>query len=260
MISTLPGPVAIATWDAIWALKSSGFRTQRRKQRELYARLGKPDRLLGGPFVGMRYLRRATGSAYLPKLVGTYELELLPAIHDILRNPPDLIIDVGAAEGYYAVGLATRLPKVRVIAYDIYKPARYMLRSLAKLNGVLDLIDIRAASTPAALEADLATAVKPVVICDCEGYEDDLLLPTPGSPLARAKVLVELHEMFRPGVGERIRRRFTATHVIQEFDTTDRNEAHMPGALGLAGEQAKQVMDEYRAASMQWLYMAPRCR
>jgi len=208
--------------------------------------------------MGMRYLRRATGSAFLPKIVGTYELEILPAIHDTIRRQPDVIIDVGAAEGYYAVGLATRLPNVRVIAYDIYRPARHMLRTLAKLNGVLDRIDIRGQCTPETLEKDVGSAQRPVIICDCEGYEDDLLQPTPSSNLNRASLLVEMHEMFKPGVTARIRQRFSTTHLVQEFDTADRNEAQVPTSLGLSPAEARLTMDERRADAMQWLYFRPR--
>jgi hypothetical protein len=257
MINSLPGPAALLTWDAIWTLKNRDFRAFRRQQRRLYSRLGKPDCILGGPFKGMPYLRRATGSAFLPKLIGTYELELLPAIDDILRNPPDLIIDVGAAEGYYAVGLATRLPRVRIIAYDIFPPARYLLRCLARRNGVLDRVDIRGECTPTTLESDLATAQRPLVICDCEGYEDDLLQPARAPLLSRADLLVELHEMFRPGVTPRIKERFAATHVFQEFKTSERREAQAPASLGLSREEARLMMDEDRAADMQWLYMRP---
>jgi hypothetical protein len=258
LINSMPGPVALAFWDTLWSLKNPAFREQSRRQRKVFARLGKPERLLAGPFAGMRYLNRATGSAYLPKIVGTYELEIMPALTVAIVHRPDLIVDVGSAEGYYAVGLALRLPTARIIAYDIHKPARYLLRSLASKNQVLDRVDIRSACTPATLEADLARASRPMVICDCEGYEDDLLKPAPGSNLARAMVLVELHEMFRPGVGSRLRERFAPTHEVTEMHSRDRTANDLPAGHGLSGEDVHESMNERRAAPMQWLYLRPR--
>src|SRR5262245_24582329 len=57
-------------------------------------------RVLHGPFKGMKYGRDAIGSAYIPKLVGIYERELTKIINMICERPPELIVDVGAAEGY----------------------------------------------------------------------------------------------------------------------------------------------------------------
>jgi len=63
-----------------------------------------------GPFRGMRYVARAYHSAYHAKLLGTYEMELHGIVEELCRETPGIIVDVGAAEGYYAVGLAMRLP------------------------------------------------------------------------------------------------------------------------------------------------------
>src|SRR5437763_947178 len=53
-----------------------------------------------GPFAGMRFVNDAVGSAYIPKLLGTYENELVAQVERICSLKPDLIIDIGAAEGY----------------------------------------------------------------------------------------------------------------------------------------------------------------
>src|SRR3954468_6954396 len=52
-------------------------------------------RIGGGPFEGMRYYMFACGSPLLPKLAGTYEIELVPVIKNIVELSPDLIIDIG---------------------------------------------------------------------------------------------------------------------------------------------------------------------
>jgi hypothetical protein len=38
--------------------------------------------IIAGPFAGMRYIREATGSAFGPKLLGTYEKEISEPIVD----------------------------------------------------------------------------------------------------------------------------------------------------------------------------------
>lgn len=69
-----------------------------------YSILLKPY-IYSGPFRGMKYLRASTGSVILPKLIGTYENELHFVFNEIRGNNYDQFIDVGAAEGYYVVGL-----------------------------------------------------------------------------------------------------------------------------------------------------------
>ncbi|MDZ7906377.1 MAG: hypothetical protein U5N55_11810 [Cypionkella sp.] len=71
------------------------------------------------------------------RLLGAYEASLHPVIKDICTCDYAQIIDVGCAEGYYAVGLARRLPAARVFAAR-QQPycARKNARKLAALNGV----------------------------------------------------------------------------------------------------------------------------
>lgn len=73
------------------------------------------ERMLGltvrrGPFAGLRYPSHdAVGSSLWPKLLGSYEAELAPTFEALCATPYRTVVDVGAAEGYYAVGLGLRL-------------------------------------------------------------------------------------------------------------------------------------------------------
>ncbi len=100
------------------------------------------DRVRLGPFAGMRYIDHSIGSAYLPKLLGTYERELGMVIEEICSCRPGLIVDVGAAEGYYAVGLALRNPRARVVAFESQPVGRTALCKMAALNGVAAQVEI----------------------------------------------------------------------------------------------------------------------
>src|SRR5215469_4183118 len=79
--------------------------------------------VLGGPFRNMKYndWTRLSGlakaSAYYPKLLGTYEIEIVSFIRRITDLGIGRIVVVGAGEGYYAVGLA-RLLNARVVAFE----------------------------------------------------------------------------------------------------------------------------------------------
>lgn len=211
-----------------------------------------------GPFAGMKYFDFAVGSQLLPKFAGTYELELVDIVSRVLHIEPDVVADLGSAEGYYAVGLARRLPGAHVIAYDVDPLARALCRKLAKRNGVADRVDVRGPCSPADLQDAIAGAARPLVICDVEGWEDDLLRPDETDALRRAHVLVELHDAQRAGVSGRVRARFEHSHQITVIPYATRHPLMLPADLNLTAEEAQLVMDEKRQFGQQWFWMSPR--
>ena len=96
-----------------------------------------------GPFQGMKYIGKSTSSVLIPKLLGIYERELHPVIEYATSRPFQTIVDIGAAEGYYCVGLARRMPQTRVVAYEMDEAGRQRLKELAGLNHVSDRLEIR---------------------------------------------------------------------------------------------------------------------
>ena len=90
--------------------------------------------VLKGPFAGLKYVSASTGGSYYCKLLGTYEQELNPCVEAIRQAAPKRIVDIGAAEGYYAVGLAKILPKTQVIAFEMTEIGRSLLARMANLS------------------------------------------------------------------------------------------------------------------------------
>ncbi|MFQ3577993.1 MAG: hypothetical protein SNJ52_03160 [Verrucomicrobiia bacterium] len=91
-------------------------------------------KVYSGPFEGVSYAGLAHYSSGMPKLIGTYEKELHSIFREILRDPPELIVDVGSAEGFYAVALARRCPKAKVVAFEMDELARRLAEEMACLN------------------------------------------------------------------------------------------------------------------------------
>jgi 2-polyprenyl-3-methyl-5-hydroxy-6-metoxy-1,4-benzoquinol methylase len=120
-------------WTKLFKLRHEvwGHWRSRHDRARLLAQIGSVRTPRSGPFMRMQYLEEATGSVFFAKLLGTYELEINPAVEWIISYEPDLVIDVGCAEGYYAVGLATRCRSARVIGFDIESRARRLTAKLA---------------------------------------------------------------------------------------------------------------------------------
>ncbi|MBA3832903.1 MAG: hypothetical protein H0X34_13620 [Chthoniobacterales bacterium] len=209
----------------------------------------------------MRYIHGAVGSAYVPKLLGLYERELNQYIEQACALHFPLIVDIGAAEGYYAVGLARRNPHGRVIAFEMEERGRAALKQMAQLNEVTQRVDVRGKCELEDLQCALTGADRSLVVCDVEGYEEDLLEPKAIPALARAHLLVEMHDFIRPGITEVITKRFTATHHIQRIWQEPRNRSDMPyrtlGTTLLPGRYLDWAVSEWRPVRMSWLWIEP---
>jgi hypothetical protein len=233
-----------------------------RHQRDLGDDLGFPrladqfvavhgDRVLHGPFTGLRYWRG--GDAPVAKLLGTYESEISPWFTDVLADPPPLFVDIGAADGYYAVGVKVASPETEVVAFEISATARGELAELARLNGVG--IDIRRRASARAIRTlPLSGAL---LLCDIEGAEADVLPPL-APALMRTTLIVELHEHSRPAVTDLLTRCFRTTHTIERVHTRGREPASFHELAILDAKQRAAALNERRRATMAWARFTPR--
>jgi SAM-dependent methyltransferase len=209
-----------------------------------------------GPFRGMKYINRAMGSALLPKLVGSYEAELHGAIETAITKQFARVVNIGCGEGYYAVGLARRVPQARVWAFDTDSAARAACRKLAELNGVAERVHIAGACGPAELRE--LTAEPGLVVCDCEGYELELLAAPNFAQADACEIIVELHDSMDATISKTILGRFSATHEAEVFEQKARDPRAYPGLHHLTAEQQRLAVDEFRPAGIRWAYFVPR--
>jgi hypothetical protein len=96
-------PLAYESIAAPYRLRrvNRSYAQSNRLAKRILARQG--DRVQGGLFADLKLLPHAVGSALAPKLIGSYEAELHPIFDRIFRKPYKRVIDIGCAEGYYAV-------------------------------------------------------------------------------------------------------------------------------------------------------------
>jgi predicted O-methyltransferase YrrM len=218
-------------------------------------------RVAAGPFTGMKYGGASFGSAYLPKLIGIYERELVPVIEKLCSLNPNLIVDIGAAEGYYAVGLALKNPTARIVAYEREKRGRELLAIMAKLNGISSRVEIRGICEQPDIREVLEGSAASVVICDVEGDEKYLLDPEAVVTLRAASILVEVHEFVHPGIAEALRERFSQTHKVTAINQEPRSGSEFPwrtfGTKLLPSYYLEWAVSEGRVAQMSWLWMEP---
>ena len=213
-----------------------------------------------GPFVGTKLAQQfAWGDASVGAVVlGCYEEQLHPAIEAMVAADPDVVVNIGSAEGTYAIGMARRLPSATVIALDVEPMAEVAVRENARLNGVSDRVEVHLGWSPADVERCIRLAQRPAILIDCEGHEQEFLDPVAVPSLARSSVLVEVHEHLVPGIGQVLRDRFSGTHEIETIVESGRNPHQYEVLQKMHSIDKWLVVSEGRDVTMSWFWCRPR--
>jgi len=193
----------------------------------------------------------------MPKILGTYELEL----HSILRNECSKrslrVVDVGAGEGYYAIGILRNDPQAQVVAYEAVDHGRRIMSLLAAKNGVADRLEIRGECSIADLQQSLENWSQPMLIMDVEGAEKHLLDPTRAPALKKCTIIVEIHD----DLEDLITTRFQSTHTITVIPSRDVSAEDIRSPFWnfvarLSTKLTQRLLQE-RPFKMNWFVMKP---
>jgi hypothetical protein len=212
-----------------------------------------------GEFAGMRLLDRSVGSAFLPKLIGSYEAELHPYLRRAATQAWDAVIDVGCAEGYYAVGLAMLFKECpKVLAFDLTPTARQLCKELASLNGVDGKVSVQGACDSKRL-VEMAHGKRCFVISDCEGFESELFTKETLESLRKSELVIELHERESPGCTADLSKLFQATHSVELVPVIPRCPDDYADLAIFTDSQARQLaVNEFRSQQQNWLVAIPK--
>ena len=218
--------------------------------------------VLHGAFAGMKYPELVSrGSALFPKLLGSYEKEIEPLIQKICSKHYTEIVDIGCAEGYYAVGLAMRINNAKVFAFDTNIKAIRSCSKMAELNGVAERFNTGKFCDGKTL-INLPLTEKALIVSDCEGYEKKLFNKDNVPFLSCHDLLIEVHDCIDIEISSYLRELFESTHYIEVYSSIDdikKAQQYSYRELeGLSLEAKKQLLSEGRPAIMEWFYMTAK--
>lgn len=215
-----------------------------------------------GPFRGMAFVEaRSCGSVLFPKLLGCYEQELHLVVERLCRIPYTDVVDVGCAEGYYAVGFALRLPSATVHAFDTSETARALCERMATCNKVAERVRVSAACTPEVL-ARIHPKGRALLFCDCEGYEKTLIGGKAIPHLIGWDVLIEVHDFVDRTISAHLLSALGATHDIETVDAlgdvTKVRAFQYPELVAWNRCQRWRLLAENRPDAMRWMLFMSR--
>ncbi|MFA5041491.1 MAG: class I SAM-dependent methyltransferase [Bdellovibrionales bacterium] len=202
------------------------------------------DKVYAGPFKDMVLTNDAFFAYGSPVLLGCYEHELHPVFEKVFTDDYTHVLNIGCSVGYYAVGLARRMPHVTVEAFDIDPEARRKCLDMARANNVEDRVRVSGEF----LGKDFANYgdKKTLVLMDIECAEKELLDPEKFPALRKMDVIVEMHDLLDGTISKILTDRFAPSHTINVV----RNRPIMPDVGGLLPED--YYLDPYDNFLMGW--------
>lgn len=208
-----------------------------------------------GPFRGLVLPQTSSwgDGDYVPKLLGFYEAELHPIINAASQEY-ERFVDVGCAEGFYAVGFALLSPQTEVFAFDSSPDAREVCAAAAKTNGVADRVIIGSYLDTTALQGLLSAGKKTLLFLDCEGCEFELLNPTAVPALCHTDFIAECHDFAVPHMATVLQERLGRTHQIARITESGRDpngSCHLQDRNSFVRWLA---VNERRPTTMEWLH------
>lgn len=226
------------------------------KCNELFSQLV----VLHGPFKGMRYpSKTAFSSEIYPKLLGSYEQELSEAISYIIRQPYTAIVDVGCAEGYYAVGLGMHCKDANVFAFDTNELALASCRTMGEMNNV-EIQTSNFCDKSKLLELDLGD--RSLIFCDCDGFESELIDRQVAESLKRHDFLIETHDFVRIDMTKIMLDILSQTHDCEVFESVDdvlkAYNYEFPELDNFDLDERRRILAERRPTIMRWIFAKTR--
>jgi hypothetical protein len=216
-----------------------------------------------GPFAGL-HLPDDSWWGYTSRgamLLGIYELEVL---RSLTRKPSHyrVFIDVGAADGYYALGALVSGLFDRTYCFEASAHGRTVIQRGAVRNKLENQVVVLGSA-----HDDYLQYIQPehlgraVMLIDIEGGEFDLLTRANLERLRHTIVFIELHEWRLADGAARLQQLLDncrATHWVTELTTASRDLSGFPELREMSDTDRWLVCSEGRDRLMSWLRLDPR--
>ncbi|MDA8920719.1 hypothetical protein N9J30_00365 [Gammaproteobacteria bacterium] len=212
-------------------------------------------KVIDGPLKGLDFIEKSAEGCHVAKILGCYEQPLQPYVRDAINEGYSTVLNIGCAEGYYAVGLARLMPETISLAFDTNPHAQVACRALAAKNNVDDRVKVGGIFIPTDFENYKGESV--LIFCDIEGAEDELLNIDLAPSLSFFDIIVESHECLKTGLTQRLMSRFENTHEITLVEDNGlRMLENLPNWFNKLSHLDQLLATwEWRAGPTPWLVM-----
>lgn len=215
-----------------------------------------------GPFRGLKLATESWWGATDrgSMLLGLYEQEVLHSLTNIPKKY-DTFIDLGAADGYYGIGVLINNLFKKSFCFEISENGRRVIKQNAENNSVSHRVEIRGIA-----EKDFYKQIptdildKSVLFIDIEGAEFDLLDASTFKAFRKSIIFIELHDWFFEDGEEKLKKLKNdaqAMHTATEITMTSRDPSRFHELTKLPDTDRWLICSEGRGQLMTWLRFDP---
>tara|TARA_B110000093_G_scaffold121568_1_gene130300 strand:- start:429 stop:1268 length:840 start_codon:yes stop_codon:yes gene_type:complete len=230
----------------------------REKELEVFNTILKKDLIVrSGPFKGLQYVDFVSfTSTILPKLLGTYESEIYQDLELLINNNNyDEILNIGSADGYYAIGLAQRCPDAVVYCFDVNPLSLKFVRGMATLNNAKN-VAIKGLFTDEHFQDYLKG--KSLVVCDVDGYEDELFNKKVLPLLKNSDIIIETHDYVVENTTQMLVDRLAETHDVKVVPYKQNKLDELPDIFNNQAMVLRKVACSERIVDNKWIVATPK--
>lgn len=243
-----------------WALETVRQR-HARISHEVFAACG--GKVKYGPFKGMALSDETWWGSYDlgAQCLGIYEYEILLELSSLLQNQDRMFIDIGAADGYYAVGaLFSGLCK-EVVCFEQSGEGRATIKRNWEDNGARgSLIVAGEANDESLLALDNSVVKDAVVLIDIEGAEFDILSAAAIEKLRLSTIILEVHNWVEDFIVKYadLLRRLDPHFYIENISRKTIDHYSFPELRDMTDDNRALLSSERRPCAMRFLRLRPR--
>jgi hypothetical protein len=215
-------------------------------------------RVIDGLFSGVALsdLEGFENTDFSAKILGYYEAEVQTILGLCRDVPYSKIINVGAAEGFYAVGLAAIFPQAKVVAFEMDPGTIPFLTDAIRANQFESRIRIEGECGIESLNRECAGEF-PLIVMDCEGGEETLIPGLLPENAKAAHFLIEIHDRDGTDVYEDLARCLAPTHLTVYFVQGARDPNKYPQLRRWSEIDRWLAVSEFRGQTFRWMLAVP---
>ncbi len=218
-----------------------------------------------GPFSGTQLIQdsRWSGADKASMLLGIYEFEMLTALVNAAEGRR-VFIDVGAADGYYAIGGTASKLFEHAICFEMNPEGREIIRQQSLANGVSSQVSVLGTATDGFLEEAQGqhrfALSETVILMDIEGAEFELLSDPLIEKIKEAFLIVEIHDFFSSNhlAAEELLSRLSTRYDINVVKQGARNPNIFPELSSWNDDDRWLICSESRSQQMSWFVCRPK--
>ena len=215
-----------------------------------------------GPFASMKMNSQTWGGFDInAKILGTYESHVIDELFAISQTNPGPFIDIGAADGFFAIGAVISGIADETYAFEVDALSRRSIAINASDNNLSERIHIREIANVQTIADVLKKEQKAKILIDIEGGEYELLDYDFLDEISKCDVIVELHpSLVKDGLKkqEELVARLENNFHIEFFKKSDLRTTSFPELANLSDDKRLLALSENRAFEMWWIKLNPK--